>query len=149
MNWSHIAQAGNTALAMLLIVRLLILRLHSVYRVFCAFLLFDLLTSLITFVETVLHNPRFDYRLTWIAFEVVSWILSLWMVYALLEAILANLPGILRFSRKLLNVTFLVALFVTILTAKPEYAAWAVSGPDNLDLVVEYPWSCLSVSSPQ
>ena len=133
MNWSHIAQAGNTALAMLLIVRLLILRLHSVYRVFCAFLLFDLLTSLITFVETVLHNPRFDYRLTWIAFEVVSWILSLWMVYALLEAILANLPGILRFSRKLLNVTFLVALFVTILTAKPEYAAWGVSGPDNLD----------------
>ncbi|MGA8027192.1 MAG: hypothetical protein WB992_08590 [Bryobacteraceae bacterium] len=137
MNWSHIAQAGNAALAILLIIRLLMLRLHSVYRVFCAFLLFDLLASLITLVERLLHDPRIDYRITWIGLEFISWILSLWIVYALLDAILANLPGILRFSRKLLNATFLAALIVAVLTAKPEYAAWAVPGhADSIYAVV-------------
>ena len=137
MNWGHIAQAGNAALAILLIVRLLILRLHSVYRVFSAFLLFDLLSSLITFLETLLHDPRLDYRITWMGLESISWILSLWVVYALLAAILANLPGILSFSRKLLNATFLVAFLIALLTAEPEYSLGALSGPvDGIDRAV-------------
>jgi Ca2+/Na+ antiporter len=49
------------------------------------------------------------------------------MVYALLEAMLANLPGILRVSRKILNVGFAAALLIALLTARPEYFASSLS----------------------
>jgi hypothetical protein len=47
----------------------------------------------------------------------------LWTVYALLEAVLAKLPGILGFSRKLLNSAFILAGILGLLTARPEYFA--------------------------
>ena len=113
-----------------LIVRLSVLRLRSVYRVFCVFLAFELLASFITLFEALAQNPRFDYRLTWIGLRIIAWILSLWMVYALLEAALATLPGILRFSRRLLNSTFVVAIAIALVTVKPEYSALsAPAGP--------------------
>jgi hypothetical protein len=42
------------------------------------------------------------------------------MVYALLGAILARLPGILQFSRKLLVVVFVLATLFAVLSAKSE-----------------------------
>ncbi len=137
MNWSHIAQGVSDALTVILIVRLSTLRLRSVYRIFCIFLLFELLASLIIFLETVAHDPRLDYRLTWMGLRVIAWILSLWMVYALLEAALATRPGILRFSRKLLNSTFVVAIAIALVTAKPEYSVQGLPVPmDSIERAV-------------
>jgi hypothetical protein len=127
MSWSPVVQLASDGLSVVLIVRLLILRLQNVYRVFCAFLLFELLASLITFVERAIHNPQLDYRLTWIPLKVIGWILSLWVVYALLQATLTSLPGILKFSRKLLNFTFVLAVLIALWTAKAEYAVSSAS----------------------
>ena len=122
MNWSHIAPILSDSLGVILICRLAVLKLHSVYRVFSAFLLFDLLCSLIFFVESSLHNPKFDYRVTWIAVRPFAWTFYLGMVYALLYAILVNLKGIRRFSRNFLNGTFFVAITIAVLAFSSGYA---------------------------
>jgi hypothetical protein len=109
-------------------VRLLSLRLHSIYRIFCIFLAFDLFFSVVSWLEELIHNPRLDYRITWISLSVIGWILSLCLVYGLLQAILAGLPGILRFSRKLLNVTFIAVVVVTLLTMRIDVAVAGASG---------------------
>jgi hypothetical protein len=129
MNWSRTAQYVSDILALILVIRLAAIRvrLPGVYRVFVAFLTFQLLDSLVSlalyafygFLHGVLH---FDYRLFWMPLQAVSWVLSLWMVYALLSEILKSLPGILRFSRVLLNVVFAVAVLLALLTVFPEYS---------------------------
>jgi len=124
MTATDIAQYISDGLALALVIRLLLLRLHSVYRVFCAFLLFDVFSSAVFFVTTYLH---WDYRLAWMLLRPVAWILALWMVYALVNAILANLPGILRLSHKILNVVFVGALALALVTAEPEYSASRLS----------------------
>lgn len=131
MSVTTIGQYISDGLVIALVVRLLMLRLHAVYRVFCAFLLVDLLSSLLFFV-TELSSRRLDYRIIWMALRPVVWVLSLWMVYALLGAMLANLPGILRLSRRVLNWVFVLALIVALLTAKPEYAASGLAGSTDL-----------------
>lgn len=122
MNWENIGQGVNDALCCILVVRLLTLRLHRVYRVFCAFLAIQLLGSIIDIVEKNLARDEYpDYRITWIFLQIALCVLSLWMVYALLKAVLAGLPGILRFSRNLLNGIFITALGVALYSARAEY----------------------------
>jgi hypothetical protein len=127
MTLTHFAQYVSDTLAIALIVRLLMLRLHSVYGVFCAFVIVDLLSSLAAPILPRLYHPP-DYRIVWMVFRAASWVLYLWMVYALLDAMLKNLPGILKFSRKVLNVVFSVALILALFTARPEYSASTLSG---------------------
>lgn len=102
--------------------------MHSIYRIFCAFLIFDLLSSVISFAEDAFHNPRYDYRITWICLSVVGWVLSLCMVYGLLQAILAGLPGILRFSRRLLNIIFVSAVVLSLLSVRLDVEVSGSSG---------------------
>ena len=118
MPWNGIALCKSDVLGIVLVFRLLSLRLHRVYRVFCAYLLFVLLSSSIIFAQA--SAKAFDYRITYLAIALGSWILTLSMVYALLEAILARLPGILRFSRQLLLAVFVVAGFFGAISAKAE-----------------------------
>jgi hypothetical protein len=127
MTLVRLAELFSNALGIALIFRLLYLRLHSVYRVFCLFLLYELLASSVFLYEILAHDARLDYRLTWIAMRVTAWVLSLWMVYALLTAVLEKLPGILRFSRKLLNWAFPIAIVIALLTISPEYSASGLS----------------------
>ena len=124
MNWSLTAQYVSDILALLLIIRLTTIpvRLPNVYRVFGAFLGFQLLESLVS-LTLYKFQGQVDYRLIWMALRLLAWTLSLWMVYALLGEILKSLPGILKFSRVLLNVIFALALAVALLTVIPEYAA--------------------------
>jgi hypothetical protein len=124
MTVTDIAQYISDGLALALVIRLLLLRLHSVYRVFCVFLLFDLFSSAVFFFTTRLN---LDYGLAWRVMRPIAWVLSLWMVYALLHAMLANFPGILRLSRKILNFAFIAALIIALLTARAEYYASALS----------------------
>ena len=107
--------------------RLLFLRLHSVYAVFCAFVIVDLLSSVAALTRQMFQQDLPDYRIMWITFRPISWVLSLWMLYALLNAMLANLPGVRRLSRRVLTFVFIAAVILFLLTAPPEYSASAIS----------------------
>jgi hypothetical protein len=126
MNWSRTAQYVSDILALFLIIRLAAIRvrLPGVYRIFVAFLAFQLLESLLSLAlyafNSVLH---LDYRLLWMPLQVIAWVLSLWLAYALLSEILKSLPGILRFSRVVLNVVFTLAILLAVVTVVPEYSA--------------------------
>jgi hypothetical protein len=128
MTLNDVAQLTSDVLSAILIIKLLSLRLHTVYRIFCIFLAFDLFASVISFTESYIHDPRLDYRITWICLRVVAWILSLSMVYALLNAVLVTFPGVLRFSRRLLNVTLVVVGVLGLLTANLDSSVSGSSG---------------------
>ena len=132
MTFGTIAEYASIALAVALVLRLLSLRLHTVYRVFSAYVLLEALSSVVVLVEYSIHNAHLDYRLTWIVFSVGSWVLTLWMVYALLEALLTTLPGILRLSRRLLNFVFIGVLIAALFTARPEYLASRLATSSDL-----------------
>lgn len=130
MTFRLFAQLISDALAIALVVRLLRLRLHRVYAVFCAFVLFDLFSSVAVVTNKFFPYPR-DYRILWMGLRAVSWVISLWMVYALVDAMLANLPGVLRLSRRVLAGVFIAAVIIALLTAPPEYSASALSASAN------------------
>lgn len=131
MNLTRIIQLVSELLTIALIVRIFYLHLHWVYRVFSIFLIFEILSTSVAFVELILHSKVLDYRLTWLGMKVISWVLWLWMVYALLKAILANLPGILSLSQKVLNYIFPAAVLLAVLTVRPELSASGEAGELN------------------
>ncbi|MBV8904784.1 MAG: hypothetical protein JOZ22_14215, partial [Acidobacteriia bacterium] len=116
VHWDRIALYTTDVLGVVLVVRLLSLRLHHVYKLFSFYVLYKLAGSLLIFAGA----GHLDYRETFIGLSVVEWVLALWMVYSLLDAILMKLPGILRFSRRLLNWAFLAAIVVALLSAKTQ-----------------------------
>jgi hypothetical protein len=128
MSWVRIAQDVNAALALILSVRLLILRLHRVYRIFSLLLLSELGASLVASLKAWMPELLPDYRIIWIVAQCVVWICTLWTVYALLDAVLAKLPGVLGFSKKLLNGAFVLAGILGLLTIRPEYSASGAAG---------------------
>ncbi|MFL6352069.1 MAG: hypothetical protein ACJ74Z_09490 [Bryobacteraceae bacterium] len=138
MSWVRVGQYLNMALGLTLIVRLLCLRLQHVYRVFCLFLVCEFVASLLSFIKSVADEALPDYRIMWMLGRAVIWIFTLWTVYALLDAVLANLPGVLRFSRKLLNSAFVVAVIFGLLTARPQYSVADLSGQtDPIQRIVD------------
>jgi hypothetical protein len=122
--WIDAAQYATEALAFVLILRLLSLRdrRERVYLTFALFLGAELLSTVGYFVL----RHRFDYRLLWICSTSILWIFYLSVVYSLAKAVLAELPGILRFSRSLLTIVFPLAVLVALSTARSEY--WATGG---------------------
>ena len=128
MTWIRVAQVTADALSVVLIIRLLRWRLNGVYRVFCALLMWTLFWSLMTFVQQALRTGKLDYRLTWIAMTAGTWVLSLCMVYSLLQAILAGLEGIRSFSKRLLTVTFISVVVLSLLTIRLDVAVTGSTG---------------------
>jgi hypothetical protein len=108
MFWTRVLIYVGIVLGVWVIVHLLRLRLHRVYRLFCVFLIFEVLSRAIVSLNGLLHFSA-DYRILWLAVAAPGWILETWVVYALLEAVLANLPGVLSLSLFLLRVSFVVA----------------------------------------
>ena len=121
MNWNRFALGVNDLLGLLLIIHLLRVRLHRIYAVFALFILFDLTASSLFAFDAVVRFV--DYRDLFVVSEIANWILTFWMVYALLGALFAKLPGILRFSRYLLNGTFVVAFLFACLLARHALSA--------------------------
>ncbi|HEY7211679.1 MAG TPA: hypothetical protein VH477_15510 [Bryobacteraceae bacterium] len=138
MTWAQIASGLSDILSLLLIVRLVFLRLHAAYRVFCAFLLLEIISQSFAFLDK--YTPirhLVDYRVAWLVLQVLFWILSIWMVYALLRAILEKLPGILRFSRRVLKIALPISILIALVTAGPEYVASGASiAKDPIDYFV-------------
>lgn len=131
MDWTRASQALSDILSIGLVLRLHALRLHSIYRVFCIFLLFDVFSSLVALYELSNMNTLLDYRLTWMLMRLVAWGLTFWMVYAFISAVLHSLPGILNFSRKLLNYILPIAVALAALSFRPEYGASGLSAMSN------------------
>lgn len=118
--WMDVSQYVNEALSIVLIFRLLNLRdrRNAVYSVFIAFLSAQLLGTLGYFAS---RRWELDYRVVWLICATLISSLSLGMVYALSRAVLAELPGVLRFSRTLLGIAFVVAMAIAFSTSSSEY----------------------------
>jgi hypothetical protein len=128
MSWSALALALSSLLGLLLLLRLATLNRQKLYVVFSIYLLFDLVQSLLAFMQKYTTLINVDYRVLWIGMRTVSWVLFLWLVYTLIESLLVRFPGVLRFARKLLNGVFIAALLIGALSAKPEYESLDPSG---------------------
>ena len=128
MSWSALALAVSSLLGFLLVLRLATLSRQKLYLAFSIYLLFDLFQSLLAFAQKYTNLIKLDYRVTWMGMRAISWILFLWLVYALIESLLVRFPGVLRFARKLLNAAFIAAVLMAALSAKPEYASLDLSG---------------------
>jgi hypothetical protein len=124
MSWVRIWVVLSALLSLTLTAKLITLKIHSTYKVFSAFLIFQVVSGWFTIIEKFTSLDKvLDYRVTWLLMRLGSWVLTIWIVYALLRDILKNLPGILRFSRRFLNIVFPLALVLALITAAPEYAA--------------------------
>jgi hypothetical protein len=125
MNWPSVTQYVELCLGFALVAKLLSLHLHRVYGYFSIFLIADISGSLVWALQVHTQGTplQFDYRIAWLAERLTIWIFTLLTVYALLGAILAQLPGILKLSRRVLNCSFVAAIVISFLTALPEYKA--------------------------
>jgi len=129
MNWMRIGFGLSCILNLALIVRLVTIDLHKVYRIFSAFLLFELIFSSLVLFERFSHLGYYlDYRVVWLTSRLTSWTLTIWMIYALLQAIFRKFPGILKISQRVLNVILPLAVGAALISAAPEYVA---SGAGN------------------
>ena len=126
MTWNLFGQYLDIALTSILVVRVFNLGLQTKYLACLIFIVFDSFQSLIYIVDRLFYEHGInlvDYRILWASLEVASWITTIWMVYFLLIAILKQLPGILRFSLRFLNIVFAVSVVIALTTIRPEYAA--------------------------
>ena len=124
MNWESIVQGLNLTLGILLIIKLFSAKLHRIYELFCFFLVVDLITSVLWVLSNVsgLFSGR-AYLFSWLAIRPVVWLITILMVYSLLEKILKQLPGLLRLSKWVLHTTLFLALSVGLASARLEYLA--------------------------
>ena len=120
-SWTSLTQYAIEVLAIALIFRLIKLRDRriGVYRVFAVFLGVQLTGAVAYFACR--HWHQLDYRVVWFSFTAALALFSLFLVYSLAKAVLAELPGILRFSRIFLNIVFPLAIIISFSTAKAEY----------------------------
>ena len=124
MNWEHVVQCLKLALGILLIIRLFSTKLYRAYKLFCGFLIADLSGLLLYVLNKVFGViSSYFYFIAWLTLEPVIWLFTLLMVYSLLEKILVQLPGLLRLSRRLLHLVFLIALAIGLTSARYEYSA--------------------------
>lgn len=123
MDWPHLAEAVSDCIALVLALRLLALKLHTVYRVFCLFLIFEVAASGVALWIQLANPHAVDYRIVWLGFAPVGWILYVALIYTLLKALLEKFPGILNFSRKVLHFSFAAAAVIGVATAYPEFLA--------------------------
>jgi hypothetical protein len=123
MNWDQLGLWSTSLLGVALILRLRWLRIESVYRVFCFYVAYQIGCSIVVaFLLIDVYRQRAYYPVVYLVMLAVGWAVTLWVVYALLETILKNLPGIWRFSRIFLQATFVASLPIGIITGQAEIA---------------------------
>jgi hypothetical protein len=139
MNWQLGVQCLNLALGLLLIARLISVKLHKVYKLFCFFLIADLFGSALWVLNRIfgVFSLRF-YWFTWLTVRPIVWLLTLLMIYSLLERILVQLPGLLRLSKRVLHSVFLVALAIGLVSAWFEYSAPGITVFRDRQLLVRF-----------
>lgn len=135
-HWTSLTQYAIEALAIALIFRLIKLRDRriGVYTVFAIFLGVQLIGAVAYFACSHWHG--LDYRVVWLLFTPTLALFSLFLSYSLAKAVLAELPGIFRFSRIFLNIVFPLAIIVSFSTAKSEYWMRPSDKLDRLDRLI-------------
>jgi hypothetical protein len=135
-SWTSLTQYAIEVLAIVLIFRLIKLRDRriGVYTVFAVFLGVQLTGAFAYFACR--HWHQLDYRVVWLLFTPTLALFSLFLSYSLAKAVLAELPGVLRFSRIFLNVVFPVAIILSFSTAKSEYWMRPTGNLDRLDRLI-------------
>ncbi len=111
------------ALAVPLLVRLYLLRLQGVYRIFVVYLIAEIIGPLAFAALRKLVN--IDYRLWFLVSRPVYWFLYIAMVYALSRAVMRSVPGVYRLSRQVLKWCFIAAGIIgsaTLVLAGPPNA---------------------------
>jgi multisubunit Na+/H+ antiporter MnhC subunit len=112
-------QYALAILACVLIFRLLAMmrgRREAVYLVFCCFVAIQVFETTAVVVFGPWLASRVDYRVFWMTCACLLWICSLLTVYCLSKAVLAEYPGVDRFSRILLNIVFPTAVLLGLAT---------------------------------
>lgn len=107
---------AEIVLACLVLGNLFRLRLQGVYRVFSVFLMVEI-PMLIVSLGGGSWFFHIDYRIWWLVMRLPYWTLYVWMVYALLQAVMHEYPGVHKLSAKVLNGSIAVAAVVGGLTA--------------------------------
>jgi len=102
-------------LACLVLVHLFKLRLHGVYRVFAVFLMVEIPMLTLSLADRWFFY--IDYRAWWLVMRLPYWTLYVWMVYALLQAVMHEYPGVHKLSARVLNGSIALAAVVGGLTA--------------------------------
>lgn len=126
MSWNLFGQYLDFIVACILIIQLIRLKLYSSYKALIVFVLYESVQAVLYVVlrHFAVEGKEFlDYRLLWGGTRWIAWVTEIWVVYALLIAILKQLPGILRFSLRFLNVALSLAVIISVLTIKPQYTA--------------------------
>ncbi|HEX4228319.1 MAG TPA: hypothetical protein VHZ07_06595 [Bryobacteraceae bacterium] len=128
----------NVLSCAVLIARLAYLRLRHVYRMFSAYLMVALAAWAIFYVRLIFTSPLLsNYVVIWFGLQFLTWVVYVWMAYELLEAVLLRLPGILKFSRRLMFWMFGLATIISLLSAQNEYAVGGVRGLEGVGLVLD------------
>lgn len=130
MSWEHFVEVIDTLLGTVLIGKLWFTGLYKCYRVFWFFLVFSLFSSYCWLVLWLGAREgafkHVDYQIVWLSTSLPIWILTMFMVYSQMEKILANLPGIAKLSKTVLNVACIIAIGLGIISAFVEYGAWGI-----------------------
>src|SRR3954451_21813234 len=130
MSWEHSVEVIDTLLGTVLIGKLWFTGLYKCYRVFWFFLVVSLFSSYCWLVLWLGAREgafrHVDYQIVWLSTSLPIWFLTMFMVYSQMEKILANLPGIAKLSRTVLNVVCIGAIGLGIVSAVVEYGAWGI-----------------------
>lgn len=136
MSVEQVAQYLNILVAVVLVIRLFWLKLAGKYAVFTALIAFSVVWSLI--VALVPWRARnIDYRVAWLIFEPIAWTLYVWVVYSILQKIMATHRGILSASRKLFAACFVASVVIGLLSARVEFVIAHPDAPVTLALIIE------------
>jgi len=107
---------AQIVLAALVLLRLFVLRLQGVYKVFSIFLVVEipmLVLSLGTYHQLGAYRWfPVNYSNWWLLMRIPYWVLYVWMVYALLQAVMHEYPGVYRLSSKVLSGSIALAAVV-------------------------------------
>jgi uncharacterized protein YhhL (DUF1145 family) len=115
------------------------------YSALIAFSSFEALEALLYIAlrwSPVSVQHRVDYRFIFTVERCIGWFPTMWLVYAVLIAILKQLPGILRFSLRFLNATCGIALILAFVTVRPEYVAAMAAAHGQGDWKVRMTYLC-------
>jgi hypothetical protein len=115
----------NIFVAIVLVIRLMSQQLLSAYKIFATFLLFDLSASVLSVSvpwEALYRQYGVDYRVVWLIERPIDWLLYVWVVYAILQKVMKDHPGIFQASQRMLWGCFAAAVLIALLSARLELA---------------------------
>jgi hypothetical protein len=105
---------------------------------FSAYLMVALAAWGVFYFKIFFHPPLLsNYVIIWFSLQFLTWVVYVWMAYELLEAVLSRLPGILKFSRRLMFWMFGLATVISAISAQNEYAVGGIRGLEGIGLVLD------------